>query len=140
MNFNTFTNKSQEAVKNAHEIASSYGNQSIEPEHLLAALVQDAQGIVVPVLQKIGANVNHIKIKVNEVLDKLPDFWADEHGFGHGFNRTAPAGHRHGSHLLMLYPLFLANIDQPERREVLPRTVEQLNSATGLPAASRRGL
>ncbi len=72
MNYNKFTNKSQEAVQNAQEIASSYGNQSIEPEHLLAALVQDAQGIVVPVLQKIGANVNHIKIKVNEVLDKLP--------------------------------------------------------------------
>ncbi len=72
MNFNKFTNKSQEAVQNAQEIASSYGNQSIEPEHLLAALVQDAQGIVVPVLQKIGANVSHIKIKVNEVLDKLP--------------------------------------------------------------------
>jgi ATP-dependent Clp protease ATP-binding subunit ClpB len=72
MNFSKFTNKSQEAVQNAQEIASSYGNQSIEPEHLLAALVQDAQGIVVPVLQKIGANVNHIKIKVNEVMDKLP--------------------------------------------------------------------
>jgi ATP-dependent Clp protease ATP-binding subunit ClpB len=72
MNFNKFTNKSQEAVQNAQEIASSYGNQSIEPEHLLAALIQDGQGIVVPVLQKIGANVNHIKIKVNEVLDKLP--------------------------------------------------------------------
>ena len=43
MNFNKFTIKSQEAVQNAQEIASSYGNQSIEPEHLLAALVQDSQ-------------------------------------------------------------------------------------------------
>ncbi len=38
MNFNKFTIKSQEAVQNAQEIASSYGNQVIEPEHLLAAL------------------------------------------------------------------------------------------------------
>jgi len=72
MNFNKFTIKSQEALQNAQEIASSYGNQVLEPEHLLAALVQDPEGIVVPILQKIGANVNYIKIKVNELIERLP--------------------------------------------------------------------
>lgn len=72
MNFNKFTIKSQEAVQNAQEIASSYGNQAIEPEHLLAALVQDAQGIVVPMLQKLGANVEYVKIKINELIERLP--------------------------------------------------------------------
>jgi ATP-dependent Clp protease ATP-binding subunit ClpB len=72
MNFNKFTIKSQEAVQNAQEIASSYGNQIIEPEHLLAALVQDSEGTVVPILQKIGVNVNYVKIKINELLDRLP--------------------------------------------------------------------
>ncbi|MGE5315313.1 MAG: ATP-dependent chaperone ClpB [Acidobacteriota bacterium] len=72
MNFNKFTIKSQEAVQNAQEIATSYGNQAIEPEHLLAALVQDPQGVVVPILQKVGANVNYIKIKINEIIEKLP--------------------------------------------------------------------
>ncbi|HMD14118.1 MAG TPA: Clp protease N-terminal domain-containing protein, partial [Bacteroidota bacterium] len=72
MNFNKFTIKSQEAVQNAQEIAASYNNQSIEPEHLLAALVQDSQGVVVPILQKVGANVGYIKIKINEAIEKLP--------------------------------------------------------------------
>ncbi len=72
MNFNKFTIKSQEAVQNAQEIASSYGNQLIEPEHLLAALVQDSAGTVIPILQKVGANASFVKIKVNELLDKLP--------------------------------------------------------------------
>jgi ATP-dependent Clp protease ATP-binding subunit ClpB len=72
MNFNKFTIKSQEAVQNAQEIATSYGNQTIEPEHLLAALIQDPQGLVTPILQKLGANVNYIKIKINEVIEKLP--------------------------------------------------------------------
>jgi ATP-dependent Clp protease ATP-binding subunit ClpB len=72
MNFNKFTIKSQEAVQNAQAIASNYGNQLIEPEHLLAALVQDSDGTVVPILQKIGANVNFVRIKVNELLDRLP--------------------------------------------------------------------
>jgi ATP-dependent Clp protease ATP-binding subunit ClpB len=72
MNFNKFTIKSQEAVQNAQEIASSYGNQIIEPEHLLAALVQDSEGIVVPILQKLGTNVNYLKIKINEMVEHLP--------------------------------------------------------------------
>jgi ATP-dependent Clp protease ATP-binding subunit ClpB len=72
MNFQKFTIKSQEAIQNAQEIAASYANQSIEPEHLLAALVQDADGVVVPILQKIGANLNYIKIKINEAIEKLP--------------------------------------------------------------------
>jgi ATP-dependent Clp protease ATP-binding subunit ClpB len=72
MNLNKFTIKSQEAVQNAQEIASSYGNQSIEPEHLFAALVQDSEGIVIPILQKLGTNINYVKIKVNEVVEKLP--------------------------------------------------------------------
>jgi ATP-dependent Clp protease ATP-binding subunit ClpB len=72
MNFNKFTLKSQEAVQNAQEIASSYGNQVIEAAHLLAALVQDGEGMAVPILQKCGANVNHVKIKLNDLIGKLP--------------------------------------------------------------------
>ncbi len=72
MNFNKFTIKSQEAVQNAQEIASSYANQAIEPEHLLAALVQDAGGTVPPIVQKAGANLSYIKIKLNELIDRLP--------------------------------------------------------------------
>jgi ATP-dependent Clp protease ATP-binding subunit ClpB len=72
MNFNKFTIKAQEAVQNGQDIASNYGNQSIEPEHLLAALIQDSQGIVIPILQKLGANVNYIKLKVGELVEKLP--------------------------------------------------------------------
>jgi ATP-dependent Clp protease ATP-binding subunit ClpB len=72
MNFNRFTIKSQEAVQNAQEIAASYNNQSIEADHLLAALLQDSSGIVVPILQKVGANVNFVKIKVHDALEKLP--------------------------------------------------------------------
>ncbi|HEY6953067.1 MAG TPA: ATP-dependent chaperone ClpB [Bacteroidota bacterium] len=87
MNFNKFTIKSQEAVQNAQEIAANYGNQSIEPEHLLAALVQDSEGIVVPMLQKLGANVNYLKIKINEAIEKLPKV----QGAGLGDQHLSPA-------------------------------------------------
>ena len=72
MNLQKYTLKSQEALQTAQEIAHGYGNQSIEPIHLLAALIQDSAGIVPPMLMKIGANVNHLKIKLNEQMTALP--------------------------------------------------------------------
>ncbi|HUI11430.1 MAG TPA: ATP-dependent chaperone ClpB [Bacteroidota bacterium] len=72
MNPNKLTIKTQEALQNAQEIASSYGNQVIEPEHLLAALIQDPQGTVVPVLEKTGVNLSTLKIRINDALGRLP--------------------------------------------------------------------
>ncbi len=72
MNLQKLTLKAQEAVQRAQEIASGYSNQQIEPIHVLAALIQDSAGIVPPMLMKIGANVNYLKIKVNESMEALP--------------------------------------------------------------------
>lgn len=71
-NFNKFTLKSQEAIAEAQAIAQNYSNQQIEPVHLFAALLQSSDGIVQPILQKLGANINYLKIKVNEELERLP--------------------------------------------------------------------
>jgi len=87
MNFNKLTIKSQEALQNAQEIASNYGNQVIEPEHMLAALIQDSDGIVVPLLQKQGVNVNYLKIKINEAVEGLPKV----QGAGLGSQHLSPA-------------------------------------------------
>ncbi len=72
MNFNKFTIKAQEAVANAQAIATNYGQQTIEPEHLLAALLQDNEGLIVPLLQKAGGNIDYIKIQTSAILDGLP--------------------------------------------------------------------
>lgn len=72
MNFQKLTLKSQEAVQQAQEIASNYSNQSIEPIHLLAALIQDPNGLVPEIIQKLGCNLSYIKIKVNEALESQP--------------------------------------------------------------------
>ena len=49
-----FTVKAQEAVQRASELASEHGNPEMQPIHLLAALLEDKEGIVPPVLEKIG--------------------------------------------------------------------------------------
>jgi len=60
-----------------------------------------------------------------EVVDRLVDFPANEDGFMLAADVPAPAYHRHLSHLLMIYPLYLANIDQPQRADVLAASFEK---------------
>jgi ATP-dependent Clp protease ATP-binding subunit ClpB len=71
-NFNKLTVKAQEIVQNAIEIAQNYNNQILEPEHLLASIIQEQGGIAESILQKTGGNINLIKVKVNELLERLP--------------------------------------------------------------------
>ncbi|NOX66692.1 MAG: AAA domain-containing protein, partial [Chlorobi bacterium] len=71
-NFDKLTVKAQEVVQSAVEIAQNYNNQVVEPEHLLAAMLQDAGGVAESMIQKTGANVNQLKIKIGELLEKLP--------------------------------------------------------------------
>ncbi|HET7152200.1 MAG TPA: Clp protease N-terminal domain-containing protein [Candidatus Kapabacteria bacterium] len=72
MNPQKLTLKSQEALQTAQEIATNYGNQEIMPEHLLAALIQNNENISAQVIEKIGAPLAQIKIKINELIERLP--------------------------------------------------------------------
>mgnify|MGYP001380048401 FL=1 len=72
INYNKFTIKAQEAMQEASEIAANYSNQQIEPEHLLAALIQNNESIAVSLINKIASNTDTIRIKVSGLIDKLP--------------------------------------------------------------------
>jgi ATP-dependent Clp protease ATP-binding subunit ClpB len=67
-----FTVKSQEAVQAANQLASENGNPEVQPLHLLAALVEDKEGIIVPVLEKVGVPTAQLRIKTQDALGKLP--------------------------------------------------------------------
>jgi ATP-dependent Clp protease ATP-binding subunit ClpB len=71
-NFNKLTVKAQEAFQSAIEIAQNYNNQIIEPEHLLASLIQESGGLADTIMKKTGGNTNAIKMKANEMLEALP--------------------------------------------------------------------
>src|SRR5437763_390754 len=72
MQADRFTVKSQEALAAAQRLAGARGNPSLTPHHVLAALLEQEGGIVVPVLQRAGADVEGVRRRVNEALDKLP--------------------------------------------------------------------
>jgi ATP-dependent Clp protease ATP-binding subunit ClpB len=67
-----FTVKAQEAVQRANELASEHGNPELAPAHLLAALVEDREGIVAPVLEKIGIGPQAVLSDLYKEIEKLP--------------------------------------------------------------------
>src|SRR6266480_1403735 len=67
-----FTIKTQEAIQAAQRLAEGRANPQLTPEHLLAVLLEQDAGVVVPVLRKLGADVARLRAEVNTALDRLP--------------------------------------------------------------------
>jgi len=64
-NFHRFTIKAQEALQNAQEIAAKKNHGELKSLHLLAALLEDEQSLVIPVLERSGVDLS----KLDEQID-----------------------------------------------------------------------
>ena len=72
MNYENFTIKTQEALQESSSIANKNDNAEIAPEHLLQALLEQQDGITVPVIERIGVNANELTNKVKELVRDNP--------------------------------------------------------------------
>ena len=72
MNLNQYTVKSQEAIQKAQQIAMEFGNQSIEPQHLLEGIFQTDENISEFLLKKSEAELTLVRERNRENIDKLP--------------------------------------------------------------------
>ncbi len=72
MRMDKFTIKAQEALMEAQNIADQHGHQELGAEHLLLALMQQGEGIVTPILQKVGVNPQSVQSQVEAVLARMP--------------------------------------------------------------------
>jgi ATP-dependent Clp protease ATP-binding subunit ClpB len=72
MDINRFTEKAQEAVRAAQTLATRYGNQQIEVEHLLLALLEQQGGLVPSILTKAGVNLDPLKKAVEQEINRFP--------------------------------------------------------------------
>jgi ATP-dependent Clp protease ATP-binding subunit ClpB len=76
-NFHRFTIKAQEALQNAQEIAAEKNHGELKALHLLAALLEDDQSLVVPVLERSGANLEKLDEHIELELDRIPPIIAN---------------------------------------------------------------
>ena len=72
MRFDKFTLKTQEIVQASQQLAEKLGHQQIEPEHLVKAILEQKDGVIPPLLGKIGANQNQLLQAFDAALQKLP--------------------------------------------------------------------
>jgi len=72
MRLDKLTVKAQEALQAAQSLADEHGHQALEPEHLLGALVAQREGVVGPVLAKLGARPEALQRDLEAALAKLP--------------------------------------------------------------------
>src|SRR3954466_1836713 len=77
MQADRFTIKSQEALNAAQRLAGARRNPQVAPQHLLVSLLEQEGGIVVPVIQRAGADPEAIRRRANEALDRLPEVTGD---------------------------------------------------------------
>jgi ATP-dependent Clp protease ATP-binding subunit ClpB len=72
MQFDKFTIKSQEAIQESQSIAERSDHQEIKPEHLLVTILEQKDGVIIPVLQKMGINLASLIDDAKHLIDNLP--------------------------------------------------------------------
>jgi len=72
MDINNFTQKSQEAVLKAREIAAERDHQYVHPEHLLEGMLSQQDGLIYPILAKVGVHVTDVRAPLQAALDAMP--------------------------------------------------------------------
>jgi ATP-dependent Clp protease ATP-binding subunit ClpB len=85
---NRWTLKVQEAFSSAVDAAKQASNPEVTPDHLLAALLAQGEGIVLPMLQRLGKEPLPLRNQVNEALAKLPHAYGSEARLSRELNKV----------------------------------------------------
>ena len=72
MTFDKFTLKAQDAIAVAQQIAQEYGNQQIEPAHILQAMLKDTEGLIPTIFKKAAIDLDIISSALEHEIKKIP--------------------------------------------------------------------
>ena len=88
MNINKFTQKSLQAVQDCEKTAMEYGNQQIEQEHLLYALLTQDDSLILKLMEKMGLDKNLVVNRVEEAISKRPKVQGGQPYVGQDLNNA----------------------------------------------------
>ncbi len=72
MRFDRFTERAQDAASRAYEILQRYGHNQVDTEHILLALLEQADGVIPQILERMNVDVNVIRTRLDEILKASP--------------------------------------------------------------------
>ena len=88
MNINKFTQKSIQAVQDCEKVAYEYGNQQIEQEHLLYALLTQEDSLIVKLFEKMNISAEQFLQALDEALAKRPKVQGGQLFMGQDLNKV----------------------------------------------------
>ncbi len=121
MDLNRFTQKSREAISASQDIAIRYGNQQVDVEHLILALVEQ-DGLIPKLLDKIGVNQESYKDAIVQEIKKLPQVSGPgaagqiyiTHRLNNLFLKAQDLAKQMKDEFVSVEHLFLASLDEPQ--------------------------
>ena len=117
MNINKFTQKSMEAVQNCEKVASEYGNQEIEQEHLLYSLLTLEDSLISKMIEKMGIDPQTFLNRVEELIEKRPKVQGGQPYVGQYLNKVLISAEDEmkvfGDEYVSVEHIFLAMIKHP---------------------------
>ena len=72
MRLDKFTLKAQEAIESAVASAEKQNHQQVEPEHILAAMIEQSEGVTRPMLGRVGVNLQAVLSDLDAAIKKFP--------------------------------------------------------------------
>lgn len=99
MRLDKLTHKAREALTAAQALAADQGQQAVEPQHLLLALIRQEGGVVTPVLEKIGAPAAAISRDLETALERLPKVSGGEPYLGALTHKVLQEAQKHADKL-----------------------------------------
>jgi ATP-dependent Clp protease ATP-binding subunit ClpB len=126
MQADRFTVKSQEAVAAAQQVAAARRNPEVAPPHLLVSLLEQDEGLVIPILQRLGADTAALAARANEAVAALPKLSGEdeEPRFSQALAQTIRQAEkemaRKGDEYISTDHLLLALTESPSVRDFLP--------------------
>ncbi|HLO01037.1 MAG TPA: ATP-dependent chaperone ClpB [Pyrinomonadaceae bacterium] len=146
MRLDKFTLRAQEAIQAAIELAERNQNQQVEPEHLLAAMLEQPEGIVRPVLGKLGVNVQVVLNDVQAAIARFPRVEGGQQYFSPRLSQIFTATQKHADKMQDEFNstehLLLALIDEKDgeagkilrqhgvKRDDLLKVIEQMRGGS----------
>jgi ATP-dependent Clp protease ATP-binding subunit ClpB len=88
MDMNKFTQKSLQAVQDCQKLAYEYGNQRLEQAHLLLALLDQEESLIMRLLQRMGINHEGVRVQARKLVEKLVKVQGGQVYLSDSLNRT----------------------------------------------------
>src|SRR5690606_21735265 len=80
MRFERFTERAQDAAARAYEILQRYGHTQVDTEHILLALLEQTDGVIPQILERLSVDVDAIRSRLDEILRASPKSAIYGHG------------------------------------------------------------